>query len=104
MIESPNVNKLPGVDMDVAKVAHLARMHLTPDEAAGLQGQIDQILLYVNQLREVNVDGVEPTAHPMPMTAELRDDDCRQGLAHDDAMANAPSKRDGLFIVPKIVE
>ena len=90
--------------MDVAYVAHLARLHLTPDETARLQAQLDQILHYVAQLREPDVNDVEPTAHAMPMQNIYRADEARPGLSRDDAMANAPAQRDGLFIVPKIIE
>ncbi len=93
-----------GVQMDVAYVAHLARLHLTPEEISRLQAQLDQVLGYVNQLRELDVRDVEPTAHAMPVQNVFRADEPRAGLAHDAALANAPAARNGLFIVPKILE
>jgi aspartyl-tRNA(Asn)/glutamyl-tRNA(Gln) amidotransferase subunit C len=93
-----------GVQMDVAYVAHLARLHLTPEETARLQAQLDQVLGYVNQLRELDVRDVEPTAHAMPVRNVFRADEPREGLSHEAALANAPATRNGLFIVPKILE
>jgi aspartyl-tRNA(Asn)/glutamyl-tRNA(Gln) amidotransferase subunit C len=90
--------------MDVAHIAHLARLHLTPEETAKLQLQLDRILDYVNQLREVDVRDVEPTSHAWPVRNVFRADEVRPGLDREDALANAPSARDGLFIVPKILE
>jgi aspartyl-tRNA(Asn)/glutamyl-tRNA(Gln) amidotransferase subunit C len=55
-------------------------------------------------LKELDVDGVEPTAHAMPMTNVTRPDQAGPSLPHDDALRNAPAKANGLFIVPKIVE
>lgn len=90
--------------MDVAHIAHLARLHLTPEETATLQLQLGRILDYVNQLREVDVRDVEPTSHAWPVRNVFRADEVRPGLDREDALANAPSIRDGLFIVPKILE
>lgn len=91
--------------MDVSYVAHLARLHLTPDETARFQAQLGQVLGYVNQLRELDVTGVEPTAHAMPVVNVFRADETPgPGLDHASAMRNAPSERNGLFMVPRIIE
>jgi aspartyl-tRNA(Asn)/glutamyl-tRNA(Gln) amidotransferase subunit C len=91
-------------EIDIKYVAHLARLHLTPDEEKKLGAQLDGILGYIEKLKELDVTGVEPTAHAVPMVNVTRADEIRPSLPHDDALRNAPAKAGGLFIVPKIVE
>ncbi len=90
--------------IDVRYVAHLARMHLADGEVARLQPQLEQIVGYVQQLGELNVEGIEPTAHAIPVQNVFRADEVRPCLDHDAAMQNAPLAREGQFIVPKIIE
>lgn len=90
--------------IDVRYVAHLARLHLTDEEAARFQAQLEQVLGYVKELGKLNVDGVEPTAHAMPVNNVFRKDEPRPCLDHEKAMANAPKERQGQFVVPKIIE
>lgn len=90
--------------IDVRYVAHLARLHLTDEEAARFQGQIEQILGHVKELSKLNVDGVEPTAHAMPMNNVFRKDEAKPCMDREKALANAPKERHGQFVVPKIVE
>jgi aspartyl-tRNA(Asn)/glutamyl-tRNA(Gln) amidotransferase subunit C len=90
--------------MDVSYVAHLARLHLTDEETRLFQGQLDQILSYVRELNAVDVEGVEPMAHTIPMENVFRADEPRPSLSHDEALANAPEKRHDQFSVPRILE
>ena len=90
--------------MDVAYVAHLARLELTPDEQTRFGAQLGEVLAYFEQLKQVDVTGVEPLAHAMPLANVTRDDAVRESLAHDDALRHAPASANGLFVVPKIVE
>ena len=90
--------------IDVAYVARLARLALTDAEVAAFQWQLGDILAYVGQLAELDLEGVEPTAHAVPVRNVFRDDHSVPGLPRDEALANAPNARQGLFIVPKIVE
>jgi aspartyl-tRNA(Asn)/glutamyl-tRNA(Gln) amidotransferase subunit C len=90
--------------MDVCYIAHLARIHLADGEAELFQGQLDQVLTYVEQLGELDVSKVEPTAHAMALVNVLRDDMPRPSLDHDAVIANAPAARDGQILVPKIME
>lgn len=90
--------------IDVRYVAHLARLHLTDEEAALFQAQLDQVLGYVRELSDVDVSGVEPTAHAMPVLNVFRADVPAPGLNRDDVLSNAPAVRSSLFLVPKIVE
>ena len=90
--------------MDVSYVAHLARIHLTEEETRLFQGQLDQVLTYVEQLGELDVSNVEPTAHAMALVNVLREDTPRPSLDHDAVIENAPAARDGQILVPKIME
>jgi len=91
-------------ELDVKYVAHLARLALTPDEEKKLGAQLGHILGYIEKLRELDITGVEPTAHAVPMVNVTRADEIRPSLPHDDALRNAPKKAGGLFVVPKVIE
>jgi aspartyl-tRNA(Asn)/glutamyl-tRNA(Gln) amidotransferase subunit C len=95
---------MAAAEINVKYVAHLARLALTPDEEVKLTAQLGHILGYIEKLRELDVSGVEPTAHAVPMVNVTRADEIRPSLAHEDALRNAPRQANGLFIVPKIVE
>ncbi|MCU0770450.1 MAG: Asp-tRNA(Asn)/Glu-tRNA(Gln) amidotransferase subunit GatC [Verrucomicrobia bacterium] len=95
---------MAGAHMDVTDVAHLARIRLTPAEEQTLGRQLDQILDYMEQLKGLDVSGVEPTAHPFPLVNVMRPDEARPSLSQDEALRNAPAPANGLFMVPKIVE
>ncbi len=95
---------MASAEIDVKYVAHLARLALTPDEEKQLGAQLGSILGYIEKLRELDVSGVEPTAHAVPLVNVTRADEIRESLAHEDALRNAPRSANGLFIVPKIVE
>jgi aspartyl-tRNA(Asn)/glutamyl-tRNA(Gln) amidotransferase subunit C len=91
-------------DFNIKYVAHLARLKLTPEEEQKLSAQLGNILGYIEKLKEVDVTGVEPTAHAFPMVNVFRTDETRPSLANEDALLNAPKKANGLFVVPKVVE
>jgi aspartyl-tRNA(Asn)/glutamyl-tRNA(Gln) amidotransferase subunit C len=91
-------------EINVKYVAHLARIALTPDEEKKLAAQLGGILGYIEKLNELDVTGIEPTAHAVPMVNVTRADEIRESLPHEDALRNAPKQANGLFIVPKIVE
>lgn len=95
---------MAGADIDVKYVAHLARLSLSADEEQKIGAQLGNILGYIEKLKEVDVTGVEPTAHAFPMVNVTRPDEVRPSLSHEDAMRNAPAQANGLFVVPKIVE
>jgi aspartyl-tRNA(Asn)/glutamyl-tRNA(Gln) amidotransferase subunit C len=90
--------------MDVKYVAHLARLALTPEEEQKIGAQLDNVLHYVEKLKEVDVSGVEPTAHAFPLVNVTRSDEVQPSLSNEEALRNAPAKANSLFIVPKIVE
>jgi aspartyl-tRNA(Asn)/glutamyl-tRNA(Gln) amidotransferase subunit C len=91
-------------EIDIKYVAHLARLHLTPDEEKKLGAQLGNILGYIEKLNQLDVAGVEPTAHAVPMVNVTRADETRPSLLHEEALRNAPAQANGLFMVPKIVE
>jgi aspartyl-tRNA(Asn)/glutamyl-tRNA(Gln) amidotransferase subunit C len=89
---------------EVEHVARLARLALDADEKERMRSQLDAILGYVEQLRRVNTDGVEPTAHVLPLVNVLRDDEVRPSYPVEAMLANAPDAQDGQFRVPRILE
>jgi aspartyl-tRNA(Asn)/glutamyl-tRNA(Gln) amidotransferase subunit C len=92
------------VEIDVKYVAHLARLALSPEEEQKMGAQLGNILGYIEKLKEVDVSGVEPTAHAFPLVNVIRPDEVRPSLSQEEALRNAPAHANGLFIVPKIVE
>lgn len=91
-------------DFNIKYVAHLARLKLSPEEETQLGAQLGHILGYIEKLKEVDVAGVEPTAHAFPMVNVFRADEVRPGLSTEEALRNAPKRSAGLFVVPKVVE
>ncbi len=92
------------IDIDVKYVAHLARLSLSPEEETKIGAQLAGVLGYIEKLKEVDVTGVEPTAHAFPLVNVTRRDEVRPSMSQEDALRNAPSQANGLFLVPKIVE
>jgi aspartyl-tRNA(Asn)/glutamyl-tRNA(Gln) amidotransferase subunit C len=93
------------VDADtVRRIAHLARIAVADDEIAHLQGELNAILAWVEQLAEVKVDGVEPMTSVTPMSLKKRADVVTDGGIAEDIVRNAPASEDGFFLVPKVVE
>jgi aspartyl-tRNA(Asn)/glutamyl-tRNA(Gln) amidotransferase subunit C len=88
----------------VRRVAHLARIAVADDEVANLQGELNSILAFVEQLAEVKVDGVEPMTSVTPMAMKTRVDGVTDGDKADDIIRNAPAHEDHFFLVPKVVE
>lgn len=91
--------------MDVIKVANLARLEITEAEAERFQGQLDQVLAHVEQLENVDVSGIEPTAHANPVFDVMREDVARQpDFSADEALQNAPERSQDQFKVVKVIE
>ena len=89
---------------DVRRVAALARLELTDDEAAAQLRRINELMERFESLRELDVEGIEPTAHSAPIHNVLREDAARPSLARDEVLAGAPDAREGCFAVPLILE
>jgi len=92
------------VDIDVQKVAMLARIRLTDDEADNLGSQISNILGYVEQLQQVDTQGVVETAHPHDAAMPLRADVVSNTNRREDLQKPAPESESGLYVVPKVIE
>lgn len=88
----------------VKRVAHLARIAVTDDEAAKMEGELNAILGFVEQLGEVDVEGVEPMTSVTPMAMKMRRDVVTDGDKAGDVVANAPVTAESFFLVPKVVE
>ncbi|MCV9997384.1 Asp-tRNA(Asn)/Glu-tRNA(Gln) amidotransferase subunit GatC [Pararhizobium sp. YC-54] len=88
----------------VKRVAHLARIAVTEEDAQRMTGELNGILGFVEQLSEVNVDGVEPMTSVTPMAMKKRVDVVTDGNKADDIVANAPNEDRNFFLVPKVVE
>jgi len=93
------------VDADtVRRIAHLARIAVADEEVDHLKGELNAILAFVEQLSEVNVDGIEPMTSVTPMEMKKREDRITDGGIPDDIVKNAPATEDHYFVVPKVVE
>ncbi len=88
----------------VRRIAHLARIAVKEDEVSHLQGELNAMLAFVEQLSEVNVENVEPMTSVIPMEMKKRKDVVNDGEIPDRILANAPATEDHFFLVPKVVE
>ena len=88
----------------VKRVARLARIAVSEEEANRMTGELNGILGFVEQLSEVNVEGVEPMTSNVSQPLRLRDDVVTDGDKVADVLSNAPKSADGFFVVPKVVE
>lgn len=88
----------------VRRIAHLARIKITDDEAAGLESELSAILDWVEQLSEVDTESVEPMTRVVPISLKQREDIVKDGEKPNEIVANAPMSEDDFFVVPKVVE
>lgn len=91
-------------EFDVRYTAQLARLQLSEEEATKFQSQLSHVLAYVEKLEQVDVSGVEPTAHTNPVYNVFRKDEPREFFTPEIALSNAPRQANGLFIVTKVIE
>lgn len=87
---------------DVRKVVDLARLDLTEAELQTMSRQLSAIVDYVNQLQQVNTDGIEPLAHALDLHDVFRDDVPKPSLSEDEALANAPARKGNFYSVPAV--
>ena len=93
------------VDTDtVRRIAHLARIAVAEEEMEHLKGELNAILNWVEQLGQVDVEGVEPMTSVTPMKMKMRADEVTDGGIPEDIVKNAPASEDNFFLVPKVVE
>lgn len=88
----------------VKRVARLARIAVTEDDAERMTGELNAILGFVEQLGEVDVSGIEPMTSVIPMEMKKRQDVVTDGSIADKVVANAPATTENFFLVPKVVE
>jgi len=88
----------------VKRVAKLARIAIDDEDAERMTGELNKILGFVEQLNEVDVEGVEPMTSVIPLTMKKRADEVTDGNRAADIIANAPASEEGFFLVPKVVE
>lgn len=88
----------------VKRIARLARISVTEEDVPHLEGELNAILAFVEELGEVDVEGVEPMTSVTPMAMKMREDGVTDGDKAADIVANASATEDGFFLVPKVVE
>lgn len=89
---------------DVEQVARLARLALSAEEMERMRQQLDRILAYIDKLRQLDTEGVEPTSHAVPMLNVFREDEVRPCFPAEEMLANAPDRSGEFFRVPRIIE
>ena len=89
---------------EVQHVAHLARLELEEEAIDKFASQITEILGYVDKLKALNTEGVPATSHAISLTNAFREDAPTPHLKPNEALANAPAREDGSFVVPKVIE
>ncbi len=96
---------MPNIDeQQVRHIAHLSRLDLSDEEIAQYGRQLGEVLQYVEKLNEVDTEGVEPTAHAMPVSNVFREDVPAESLGVEKALQNAPDKATPYFKVPKVLD
>lgn len=88
----------------VVHIAHLARLHLADDDLDRFTGELSNILSFIEQMNAVDTDDVVPMAHPLDMSQPLRADVISEQDRREEYQENAPAVRDGLYLVPKVIE
>ncbi len=89
---------------DVQKIAHLARLAVTEDEKQSVASDLTNILDLVEQMEQVDTNGIEPMSHPLHMTQRLRPDEVTRENQREKFQSIAPAVENGLFLVPKVIE
>lgn len=92
------------IDIDIAHVARLARLALTPDDLAHYREQLGVILDHAAQIQAVDTEGEVPTAHPLPLVNTFREDVVTESLDRDLVLSQAPEAEEGYFVIPPALE
>lgn len=95
---------MPAAHIDIQHVAKLSRLSLSPEEATHYETQLNGVLAYIDTLTACDLEGVEPTAHAMPVFDVLRADEPREGLTQAQCLSNAPKRAGDQFQIPKVIE
>lgn len=91
-------------ESDVYRIAHLARLEVTPSQAQATLDQLNDIFAMIEQMREVDTEGVTPMAHPLGGGQRLRPDQAQAAIDREENMKNAPRQEGGLFVVPRVID
>ncbi len=89
---------------DIERIAHLARIRVTPADVADVQSKLDGIFRLIDEMQAVNTQGIEPMSHGLDMVLRLRDDAVTEVDQREKYQNNAPQAADGYFLVPKVLE
>jgi len=89
---------------EISRIADLARLELTANEAAALQQQLNDILAMVDQMTVVDTEGIEPMSHPQQLMQRLREDVATEGDQRECFQSAAPQVEDGLYLVPRVID
>jgi len=89
---------------EIEYVARLARLELDDESRKYFASQLEKILEYVRKLNELDTDEVEPLSHILPLKNVWRTDEVKESLSREEALRNSPAHKDGMFIVPKVIE
>jgi aspartyl-tRNA(Asn)/glutamyl-tRNA(Gln) amidotransferase subunit C len=89
---------------DVERIAHLARIEITPEQAAETLAQLNDIFGMIEKMQRVPTDGIEPMSHPLGGSQRLRPDAVTEADDRERNLRNAPESHGGLFLVPKVIE
>lgn len=89
---------------DVAKIAHLARLELTADQLVAFQNQLSAVLDYADMLNELDLDGIQPTAHAIARQNVMRPDVVEPGLSVEDVLYNATATADNQFLIQSVLD
>jgi len=89
---------------DVHRIAHLARIEVTEEQANASVAQLNDIFAMIEQISQVDTTGVAPMSHPLDGVQRLREDVVEPAADRAESMRNAPEQQDGLFLVPRVIE
>jgi len=89
---------------DIHRIAQLARIDIDAPQAEATLAQLTDIFRMIEQIQQVNTDGVEPMAHPLGGVQRLREDRVTEQVDRDASLRNAPAQHQGLFLVPRVLE
>ncbi|MFQ5823634.1 MAG: Asp-tRNA(Asn)/Glu-tRNA(Gln) amidotransferase subunit GatC [bacterium] len=94
---------MPITIQEVDKIAALAKLEFSSEEKQKLTKQLDQIVVYVEKLNQLDTEDVKPTSHVIDLKNVLREDKVEEWLTQEEALKNAPAKKNGYFSVPKVI-
>ncbi len=104
LLHPPDALSLIVDKSEIDKIATLARLRVSPAETDEVTARIGEILAMIDQMQAVDTDGVEPLAHPLDAVQRLRTDEVTEADRRDELLDLAPSSRNGLFLVPRVID